>query len=170
RLHIARLVDRTALDHGRLPVPLPRQAEAGQRARQHWLLQRRFLPVLAAVDRDIDTLDLAMPAPGDARYLVETLFLELLSARRPRDDGFRLHVKGEFTGRAVRHQVGIFRGLFARIDRLGNGFQPAQPFDVHVAFETRQQQAERIALLRAQSLAVLAVDQHRVVETFFDRD
>ena len=48
--------------------------------------------------------------------------------------------------------------------------QASQPLDVHIAFEAGQDQPQRIALLRAQPLAVLAVDQHRIVEAFFDRD
>ncbi len=48
--------------------------------------------------------------------------------------------------------------------------QPAQPLDVHIAFEAGQQQPQRIALLRAQPLAVLAVHQHGIVEAFLDRN
>ncbi len=48
--------------------------------------------------------------------------------------------------------------------------QTAQPFHAHVAFKARQQQPQRIALLRTQPLAVLAVYQHRIVKTFFDRN
>src|SRR5437899_12964691 len=33
RLHVAGLVDSSALDHRRLAIPMPRQAEAGQRSR-----------------------------------------------------------------------------------------------------------------------------------------
>src|ERR1700704_6662368 len=39
RLHVASLVDGAALDHRRVAVPMPRQAEAGQRPRQHRLPQ-----------------------------------------------------------------------------------------------------------------------------------
>src|SRR5882757_2974503 len=50
RLHVAGLVDGAALDHRRLAIPMPRQAEAGQRPHQHRLLQLRLLPALAVID------------------------------------------------------------------------------------------------------------------------
>src|SRR5437588_3695670 len=72
RLHVAGFVDGTALDHHRLAIPMPRQAEAGQRPRQHRLLQLRLLPALAVVDGYVDTPDFAASAPGDAADFVET--------------------------------------------------------------------------------------------------
>src|ERR1700688_4350352 len=96
RLHVSGFVDGAALDHGRLAVPVPGQPETGQRARQYRLLPLRFLPALAVIDRDVDALDLAMTAPGDAGDLVKARRGQLLAARRPRDDGFGFHVEGEF--------------------------------------------------------------------------
>ena len=111
-----------------------------------------------------------MAAPGETRDLVKALRRQLLTAGRPCDDRFGFHVEGELARRAVGHRIGVFRGLLARIGRLGRDLEPAQPLHVHVALETGQQQAQRITLLRTQPLTVLAVDQHGVVETFFDRD
>ena len=71
RLNVAGLVDGTTLDHRRLALPMPRQAEAGQRPRQHRLLQLRLLPALAVIDGYINTPDFAVSAPGDAADLVE---------------------------------------------------------------------------------------------------
>src|SRR5260370_30204896 len=100
----------------RIPaIPMPGQPEAGQSPCQHRLLQLRFLPALAVIDRDIDTSDLAVPAPGDAADLVKSGCGQPLAARGPRDDGFSLHVKRKFARRAVRHQVSVFRGFLARI-------------------------------------------------------
>src|SRR5437588_10348876 len=62
RLHVAGLVDGAALDHRRFSVPVPRQAEAGQRPAQHRLLQLRLLPALAVIDGYIHALDLAASA------------------------------------------------------------------------------------------------------------
>src|SRR5580692_9324011 len=86
RLHIIGLIDRAALNHGRLAVPPPWQPEPGQSPGQNRLLQPRLLPAVAVIDRDVDALDLAMPAPGNARYLVEAGLLQFLTARRPGDD------------------------------------------------------------------------------------
>src|SRR5260221_4405418 len=49
RLHIAPFVRGTALQHHRLPVPIPRHAEARQRLGQHRPLHRRQPPALAAI-------------------------------------------------------------------------------------------------------------------------
>src|SRR5689334_12339497 len=52
RLRIAGLIPGAALQHDRLAVPAPGHAEAGKRLAQHWLLQRRLRPALAAIGRD----------------------------------------------------------------------------------------------------------------------
>src|ERR1700676_3747879 len=59
RLYVTGLVDCAALNDGRVAVPTPRKPEAGQRPRQHRFLQRRRLPALAVINRDIDAFDLA---------------------------------------------------------------------------------------------------------------
>jgi hypothetical protein len=75
---------------------------------------------------------------------------------------------GESARFAVGQQVSVFRGLFTRIGRLGGDAETSQPLHAHVAFKSRQQQPQRIALLRTQPLTILAVYQHRVFEAFFD--
>src|SRR3954453_5951758 len=101
RLHIAGLIDRTALDHGRLAVPPPGQTEACQGAGEQWLLQSRPPPTLALIDGHLDASDLAMPAPGDAGDLVKAGRIQALAARRTRDDRLRLHIEGKLPRRAV---------------------------------------------------------------------
>src|SRR5258705_13902744 len=108
RLTVTGLVDGAALDHRRLAVPMPRQAEAGQRPRQPRLLQLRLLPALAVIDGYVDTPDFSAPGPGDAADFVETRRRQPLAARRPGDDGFGFHVEGEFACRTVGHWVGVF--------------------------------------------------------------
>ena len=71
---------------------------------------------------------------------------------------------------AVRHEHAVFRGLLARLERLRPKFEPPKPFDVGVALVSGQQQAERIALLGPQPLAVLRIGEQRVVERLFDRN
>ena len=73
RLDIVRLVDGTALDDDFLSAPLPRHPKAGQRPRQHRLLQLGRFPVPAGVDGNLDALDLAVPAPGEAGDFVGPL-------------------------------------------------------------------------------------------------
>src|SRR5262245_21070898 len=49
RLHVAAFVPGAALQDRGAAVPAPGHAEARERLRQHWLLQRRLGPALAAV-------------------------------------------------------------------------------------------------------------------------
>ena len=58
--------------------------------------------------------------------------------------------------------------LLARVPRLVADFDPAQPLDAGHALHARHQQPQRIALLRAQHLAVLAVGDDHVVERHLD--
>ena len=48
--------------------------------------------------------------------------------------------------------------------------EPAQPFDVHVAFEARQQQPHRVAVRRAHPLAVLVEADECVVHRLRERN
>jgi hypothetical protein len=68
---------------------MPGKPEAGQRPSQHRFLQLCFLPTLAVIDRDVDTPDLAVAAPGDAADLMKAGLVQPLAARGARDDGFR---------------------------------------------------------------------------------
>src|ERR1700730_6411267 len=97
RLDVTGFICGTTLNHGRFAVPLPGKPEAGQCPRQHRLLQPRFLPALAVIDRDVDPLDLAMSAPGDTADLVKAWCAQPLATRGPRDDGFGFHVERELT-------------------------------------------------------------------------
>src|ERR1700730_4946731 len=54
RLHIAGLVPGAALQHDRLAIPAPGQAEPGQGLGEHRRVERRLRPALAAVGRDHD--------------------------------------------------------------------------------------------------------------------
>src|SRR5437870_5098088 len=65
RLQIAPFVGGAALQHHRLPVPIPRHAEARQSLGQHRPLHRRQAPALAAVGRDLDLRDAAMARIGN---------------------------------------------------------------------------------------------------------
>ena len=47
---------------------------------------------------------------------------------------------------------------------------PAEPFDVHVALPARDQESQRVALLRPQRLAVLALDQQDIVQALLERN
>src|SRR5437879_4601538 len=125
RLHVAGLVDGAALDYRRLAIPMPRQAEAGQRPRQYRLLQLCLLPALAVIDGYVDTLYFSASAPGDAANFVKTRRGQPLAARWPDDDGFGFHVEGEFARRTVGHWVGVFGGLIARVSRLRGDMQAA---------------------------------------------
>ena len=130
----------------------------------------RVAPGRAAVGRHFDSSDFSVSRPRKAGDLVESRRAEPLSARRKGDDRFRLHDEIELARHAVRHELGVFRRFLACLERLGAELEPPKPFDVRIAFVARQQQTERIALLRPQPLAVLRIGEQRVVERLFDRD
>src|SRR5262245_40346058 len=71
RLHVAGLVPSATLQHDRLTVPAPGQAEAGQSLAQHRVLQRRLRPTPAAVGRNHDLGDAPVARVGEAGNLVE---------------------------------------------------------------------------------------------------
>src|SRR5215813_1587913 len=89
-LYLTGAVRRTALQDGRRALPLPGDAEAGQRARQDRRREHRLGPRLPAVRRHLDLDDGAVARPGDAGYLVEARAVHGEPRRRTRDD--RLHV------------------------------------------------------------------------------
>src|SRR6266571_2644808 len=71
RLHVAGLVRRTALQDRGATIPVPRNTEASECFAQNRRLQRRPRPALAAVGRDLDLADTAIPGKGNAGDLVE---------------------------------------------------------------------------------------------------
>src|SRR5438270_627263 len=80
-LHQAGIVGGAALQLRRAAVPLPSGAEAGERLRQHRIVEHRRRPGLAAVGRDLDRPDGAVAGPGKAGDLVEAGSLEQMSGR-----------------------------------------------------------------------------------------
>src|SRR5258705_3907816 len=80
RVDVTGFIGCAALNDGRLAVPMPGKPEAGQRPRQHRLLQLRLLPALAVIDGYIDTPDFAASGPGDAAYFVKTRRRQPLAA------------------------------------------------------------------------------------------
>src|SRR5215470_15754362 len=89
-LYLTGAVRRTALQDGRRALPLPGDAEAGQRARQDRRREHRLGPCLPAVCRYLDLDDGAVARPGDAGHFVETRGRHREPRGRSRND--RLHV------------------------------------------------------------------------------
>ena len=87
----------------------------------------------------------------------------------PGDHGFHLHDEVELLGGPIGQQAGVLRRFLARLKRLVAELQAVQPFHVHVALVARQEQAQQIAVLRPQALAVLCVGQDGVVQRLLDR-
>ena len=171
RLRIAGLVGRAAHDHRRSAVPNPGEAESRLADGEHRVLQCRQIPALAAVGRNLDARDLAPTAPGQTGDLVEARPRQLHLARREGDRGLRLHGEGEDARLPRRSdEVGVFRGLFASVERLVAHLEAPQPFDRHVAFPAGEEQPHRVALLRPHRLAVLGEHDQCVREALVDRD
>ncbi len=66
--------------------------------------------------------------------------------------------------------VGVFTGLFAAFHRAIHHLDPAQPFDPHVAFPTRNDKAHWIPVLFTQSLAIGLERGKHIVQRLFHRD
>src|SRR5690606_30812906 len=95
---------------------------------------------------------------------------KLHAARGIGDDGLALHLHGELPPFSVRHRVGITRGFTTDLERLVRHVDPPEPFHTGVASPAREEGAHWITLLRTQHLAVLAVDEQRIVHDLLDRD
>ena len=92
-----------------------------------------------------------------------------MAGRRPRDDRLRIHLEHELAGAAAGQQVRVFRRFLARHLRRAHQFQPPQPLDVRVAFETWHDQPYRITVLGAQPFTVLRIDDERALEDPVER-
>src|SRR5215831_14120714 len=111
RLHVAALVPGSALQDRRAAVPVPWCAEAGERLRDHWRLQRRLRPRLAAVGRHHHLGDPAGGRIGDAGDLVEAWTFERHPVRRAGDEGLDLVEEVEPVRLLVRKQLRVGAGL-----------------------------------------------------------
>src|SRR5678815_2727059 len=170
RLHVAGFVDDARLQQRGAARPRPVDAKARQRLRQDRALQLRGAPVAAAVGRHVDTAHLAATRPREAANLVIAAIEQYLSAGRRRDDALRLLDPRVLPLDAAGHQVDVVQRLLARVPRRVAHFEPPQPLDARHALHAGNQQAQRIALLGAQHLAVLAVNDENVIERHLERD
>src|SRR5205085_7750789 len=71
-LHVARVIDRPRLEHGRGAVPAPWQAKARERARPHGLSQHRRHPRASTVGGHLDAANRALTGPREPRDLIQT--------------------------------------------------------------------------------------------------
>src|SRR5262249_33993463 len=157
-----------ACDRRGSAIPVPCVAEAREALVQHRLLPPRLAPRRAAVDGDVDRANRPVAGPREALQLLHS---RLDRHAPPATRGYRLafHLEAELAPHAVGHRVGIARGLAAEVPRLVAGLDATQPLDADVSFPARYQQAQRIALLGAQHLAVLRVDDQAVVQHLLER-
>src|SRR6187551_1096805 len=170
RLDVTVAVERAALQYRQPAVPVPRRLEGRQAFVQYRRLQRRFTPVLAAVDRDVDLLDLAPAGPRKTTDFVGPRAGQLLSARWRGDDRLGVHFHAELAPLAVGHRVRVARGFAAEMPRLIADLDAAQPLDVDVAFPTREKRAQRIAVFRSQHFAVQRIHDEAVAHRFLERN
>ena len=169
-LDIARLIHRAGLQQQFRTVPVDVQAEPGQRLGLRLARQFRFLPVLAAVKRDVHARDLAVAGPGQAGDDQRPLpVIDRCLWRGRGDDGFRVHHPGPFPRPPVGHQVGVFRRFLAAFDGLIVNPDPAQPLHPHIAFEPRHDEADGVAVFFPKRLAIGVEGDKDVVHRLFQR-
>src|SRR5260221_10044420 len=102
RLNVAGSVGRAALQDRWTAVPTPRHAEAGQRLREHRLLERGGRPALAPVGGKLDLGDLAVAGPGETGDLVKPRPVQSEAGRRGGDHRFGLDREDELQRLTVR--------------------------------------------------------------------
>src|SRR5438445_5143985 len=168
-LHVARLIGCAARQDGLGATPGPREQEGRVRHRQHRIDQPSVSPRLAAVGTDLNPCDPPPSGPGDAADFPWALGGHHPDPRRrPRDRRLRFHGERELASRPIRHRICVLRRLLARLEWLIAELEPSQPLDVDIAFPARQHEPRRVALLRPQRLAVLAVGNEGVVQDLVD--
>ena len=161
RLNVACFIGGAALDQRRFSIPDPVQVEPRQALAHGLAAQARHTPVAAAIDGNVDPLDLASPRPCQAGDVVETFVQQHLTARRRGDDTLALLDAGVLTMRPVRHQVNVMQHfVFGSVGLIAH-FEAAQVLDPAHTLHTGHHQPQRVAVLGTQHLAVLTVgDQH----------
>ena len=115
-------------------------------------------------------LHLAAPRPREPGDLVVAAVEQHLAAGRRRDHALRLLDPRVLAVLAAGHQVDVVQRFLARVPRRVADLDAAQPLDARHALHAGHEQAQRIALLGPQHLAVLAVADQDVVERHRQRD
>src|SRR5260221_13892374 len=170
RLDIPLFVRRTTDDLCVLAIPFPVRLKPGLRLRQDWMVQLRLPPGLAAIRADLDFLDLAVAAPGQARNAIIS-GPDLHHSGGRGDDRVGVHPQLELPGLAVGQQLGVARSFPAGHPRLVAKLQATEPFYVDVALPSRNDQSERKAVSGPQRLAILPIGEDRLAhELVSERD
>ena len=171
RLLVAGVVGAARRDQRFAAVPLPREAEPRVRDRQHRRLQVGLAPGRTAVGGDLDASDRAAARSTRCRSTRRTPRPSSVSPPDGRvitDFASRSNVNCRAVPSGIRSVY--FDVSSRRHRRLVHHLQPPQPLHVGVAFPAGQQQPQRIALLGPQRLAVLRVDDQRIVHHLLHRD
>src|SRR3569833_701969 len=126
------------------------------------------MPGATFIEAQLRARDLAAPAPRDSTDLVPAA-LHPLWIRRRSDYRTRVDHEAELARFSVLHDFGVLARFLARHERFVAKHQTTKPIHVGVAFPPWEKEPDRVALLRTQRLAVLAVGDDRVIERLLDR-
>jgi hypothetical protein len=113
---------------------------------------------------------LPWPVQAEAGDFVEAFAGQFHAAGGAGDDAARVHDEAELAGLAVGQEFGVVGGFLGRLGGFAGELKAAEPFDVGIAFPSGEDEAEGVALFRAEGFAVLAVDEHGVVQDLFHGD
>ena len=161
---------RARLDHHLLSLPVKINVETRKRTIQYRTVNAGLTPVAPAVQCHVDPFDRAPARPRQTGEHVLALVFERCLRRWVSHNRFRIHDKCEAARTAIRHQIGVFGGLFAGQQGHVDNLQPPQPFDPHIAFPTRHHETNGITLLRPQHFTVHAESNDAIIQRLGDGD
>src|SRR5215217_2750254 len=128
---------------------------------QHRALKLCRLPCFSGIRTNLYFYNLSAAAPGNTPDLYPAARYAL-RIRWEGDDRPGIHFKTEHPD-LVFDRVSVFRSLLTcHIGLVRNLYSP-DPFDIHVAFPARQEQAGRITLFRSHGLTILRVCDHGII-------
>src|SRR5215831_16988136 len=144
-LDVAGVVDGARLQQELVTVPVKFKVEAHASLVEDWPVDTRCAPIASAVDRHVDTSDLASSRPGQARYHVKAFLFNRRLRRWRSNYRICIHHEGELACFAVCKQVGVFGCLFAGKPRLIAHLDATKPFDPDIAFPAGDHETYGIA-------------------------
>src|SRR5580704_8718799 len=152
RLPLAGFIRTAGLQDGFLAGPFPAKSETHVGLRKYRALNFSLAPRLPIIGRNFDGFDDSSPGPCQAADFVEARAIQFLSTRGTSDHCARAHLKLKPARKAIGPQARVLGALPHSHVGLFHELDFPKPFDVVDSFPAGNEEANGIALLRAQRL------------------